>query len=209
VQEVITVAATTVSDARASGSNHGGCIDIFAPGVNVLTAASTGDSDYTAASGTSFAAPYVAGAIATYLQVHPSASPSQVIAALQNRATPGIVTDAKSTSNYLLFSLLAPSVTIMGPTAYSATARTYTWTTAANGGTGSYTYQWQERMMWPDGYQELWQNISGATGSTLTRTKGSYTVDTEYRVLLSTGTESTSDTHVVTGSCRLNNTCPS
>lgn len=208
VQEVITVAATSASDARYSNSNHGGCIDIFAPGVNVLTAASGSDSDYTPASGTSFAAPYVAGAIASYLQVHPSASPSQVIAALKNRATPGIVTDAKSTSNYLLFSLLAPSVTIKGPTAYATVGRTYTWTTLTSGGTGSYTYQWQERMMWPDGYQEPWNDISGATGPTLTRTKGSYTVDTEYRVVISTGNETALDTHVVTGSCRLNNTCP-
>jgi hypothetical protein len=74
-------------------SNYGKCIKIFAPGVAILATGNsgpTGTSDYT---GTSQAAPHVAGVAALFLQYHPTASPAAVWdainAAADNSATPG------------------------------------------------------------------------------------------------------------------------
>jgi len=78
VEEAITVGATTASDARASYSNYGSLVDIFAPGSGVRGAAHTGDTSFVSMSGTSMAAPHLAGAVALYLQGHPIATPAQV-----------------------------------------------------------------------------------------------------------------------------------
>ena len=49
------------------------------------------------------ATPHVVGAAALYLQGNPSASPQQVRDALYSLSTKGIVTDARSANNHLLF----------------------------------------------------------------------------------------------------------
>ena len=54
-------------------------------------------------SGTSMAAPHVAGVAALYLQGSPGATPQQTRDALYNQSTKGIVTDARSANNHLLF----------------------------------------------------------------------------------------------------------
>jgi subtilisin family serine protease len=54
-------------------------------------------------SGTSMATPHVVGAAALYLQGNPSAAPQQVRDALYNLTTKGVVTDARSAANHLLF----------------------------------------------------------------------------------------------------------
>ena len=59
----IIVAASTEIDAPWTGSNYGECVSIYAPGTNVRAFSSNGPRLVT---GTSFAAPYVAGAIAAY-----------------------------------------------------------------------------------------------------------------------------------------------
>ena len=84
VPAAITVGATTQTDARASFSNSGPCVDIFAPGDNVTSAALNGGS--TSMSGTSMAAPHVAGGAALVLQASPNASPATVGATLNSRA---------------------------------------------------------------------------------------------------------------------------
>jgi subtilisin family serine protease len=71
----ITVAAIDASDRRASFSNWGSCVDMFAPGVNVKSAWWTSDDATTTLSGTSMAAPHVTGIVARYLQNHRTATP--------------------------------------------------------------------------------------------------------------------------------------
>ncbi|GHA77889.1 serine protease [Streptomyces tendae] len=106
----ITVGATDSRDARASGwsngqgSNYGPCLDIFAPGDNIVSASNAGDSASRADSGTSMASPHVAGAAALLLSAHPDWSPAQVRERLVADATSGKVTDPRNGSpNRLLF----------------------------------------------------------------------------------------------------------
>ncbi|ATL26594.1 S8 family peptidase [Streptomyces formicae] len=98
VPEAITVGATSNTDARASFSNYGSILDIFAPGVNIKAGWNTSDTATNTISGTSMATPHVAGAAAVYLAGHTSATPAQVSSALVNGATPNVVTSPGSGS---------------------------------------------------------------------------------------------------------------
>jgi subtilisin family serine protease len=82
---IVTVAATDSSDREASWSNYGQCVDIWAPGVSILS--TKRGSGTTTMSGTSMASPHVAGGGALYLSSHTSASPSSVEQALKSAAT--------------------------------------------------------------------------------------------------------------------------
>ncbi|MBI3792282.1 MAG: PKD domain-containing protein, partial [Gemmatimonadetes bacterium] len=88
--------ASDAADARASFSNFGTCVDLFAPGVNVLGALNTADQGSRTWSGTSAASPFVAGVAALYLESFPNATPAQVQTALVSAATPGVVSDART-----------------------------------------------------------------------------------------------------------------
>ena len=100
----ITVGATTNTDARASYSNFGTCVDIFAPGSSITSAWKTSNTATNTISGTSMASPHVAGVVALYLQGNPLAGPSDVATALINGASTGKVTSAGTGSpNRLLF----------------------------------------------------------------------------------------------------------
>ncbi|MFF3326211.1 S8 family peptidase [Streptomyces sp. NPDC002889] len=106
VPEAITVGATDSNDRRASFSNYGTCLDLFAPGVNVASAWKDNDTATNTISGTSMATPHTAGVAALYLSTHPSATPAQVRNALVNNATSGKVVDPRTGSpNKLLHSL--------------------------------------------------------------------------------------------------------
>src|SRR5215213_502914 len=106
VPSAITVGATTISDARASFSNFGTCVDPFAPGNNITSSWRTSDTATNTISGTSMATPHVAGVAALFLETNPSASPATVAAAIINNSTPNKVTNAAGSPNRLLFSLL-------------------------------------------------------------------------------------------------------
>ncbi|MEU3946340.1 S8 family peptidase [Streptomyces sp. NPDC029526] len=103
VTEAITVGATTSSDARASYSNYGSVLDLFAPGSSITSAWNSSDSATSTISGTSMASPHVAGAAALHLADNPSATPAQVSSALTAAATSGVVGNPGSgSSNRLL-----------------------------------------------------------------------------------------------------------
>lgn len=94
VSEAITVGATENNDARASYSNYGGKLDLFAPGSSITSAWPDSDSANKTISGTSMASPHAAGAAAVYLSGHPDATPAQVSNALVSGAATGKVTGA-------------------------------------------------------------------------------------------------------------------
>ncbi len=93
VPEAIVVGAMGSSGARASSSNFGACVDLFAPGVDVPAATAAGDTSQGLLSGTGAAAAYVAGVAALFLEAHPDATPGQVQRALTAYATAGAVSD--------------------------------------------------------------------------------------------------------------------
>ncbi|MEU2395622.1 S8 family peptidase [Streptomyces sp. NPDC007369] len=104
VTEALTVGSTTSSDAKSSFSNYGSVLDLFAPGSSITSAWSTGDTATNTISGTSMAAPHVAGAAALHLSQNPSNTPAQVASALVAAATPNVVTSPGTGSpNRLLF----------------------------------------------------------------------------------------------------------
>jgi aqualysin 1 len=103
VTEAITVGAITHGDARASFSNYGSVLDLFAPGVDVLSAWNTSTTATLVGWGTSMAAPHVAGVAALYLQTHPTASVTAVRDAIVNNATTGKISNPSGSPNRILF----------------------------------------------------------------------------------------------------------
>lgn len=70
--EPVTVGATTIGDDRAYFSNYGSCVDIFAPGVNVLSVGISGPDSTEVMSGTSMATPHICGLLSYFLSLQPS-----------------------------------------------------------------------------------------------------------------------------------------
>ncbi len=145
VPAAITVGATQSNDARASFTNYGPCVDIFAPGVGILSSWYTGDTATNTISGTSMATPHVAGVAALYLQ-GTAGTPQQVRDAIVNSATVGVITGpfTDGSPNRLLYSLLggAPGgVSVTNPGSRTATVGTATsLQMTATGGTAPYTW---------------------------------------------------------------------
>lgn len=105
VSEAITVGATTTTDARASYSNFGSCLDLFAPGSSITSTWLAGGA--ATISGTSMAAPHVAGVAALYLQSRPNASPAQVATAILSNSSGVMIGNAgRKSPNRLLYSLI-------------------------------------------------------------------------------------------------------
>lgn len=105
VREALTVGATTNTDTKTSWSNFGPCVDLFAPGASITSAWHTGDTATNTISGTSMAAPHVAGVAALYLAEHPTASPAEVFRAVVENATQNIVANSSTENNHLVYSL--------------------------------------------------------------------------------------------------------
>lgn len=134
VPGAITVAASNIKSRTAEGgtkkgdpedsyrwSNTGPCIDLWAPGVDILAACASQsrcrevtNSSYTYASGTSMAAPQVAGVAALALSRNPNLTPADVSALILASATPNMVVPTNfkpGTPNRLLYSRLGGSAT--------------------------------------------------------------------------------------------------
>ncbi|MCX5586713.1 S8 family peptidase [Streptomyces erythrochromogenes] len=103
VPQALTVGATDAADRRAPFSNHGACVDLFAPGVAVTSAWKDSATATARSSGTSMAAPHVAGAAALLLADGTARTPAQVSGALVGGAVPDRITGLPAgTPNLLL-----------------------------------------------------------------------------------------------------------
>ena len=118
--EAITVAATDSVDSRASFSNYGAAVDVFAPGVAITSAGHSSNTATRVLSGTSMATPHVAGVAVLHLELQPDWHPLAVRNAIVAAATPNVVAQAGAGSpNRLLYSDLThlnpPDVTVLRP----------------------------------------------------------------------------------------------
>jgi subtilisin family serine protease len=84
IDGLMTVAATDSNEQEAGFSNYGNCVDIWAPGVDVLSTKIGGGTQIL--SGTSMASAHVAGAAALFLSSHPTATPAEVEMAIKSSA---------------------------------------------------------------------------------------------------------------------------
>jgi hypothetical protein len=119
VLDALTVAATTSTDARSPFSNYGTCVDLHAPGSDIVSAGLAADTAVATLSGTSMAAPHVAGVAAAFVALNPGATPAQVMTAITTHATPQQITDTKGSPNLLLntsfLDQTAPVIAITSP----------------------------------------------------------------------------------------------
>ena len=87
----LTVGSTTITDNRSSFSNFGTCFDLFAPGSGITAAWANSNTSINTISGTSMAAPHVAGVAGLILDIDPTATPAAVAATITSNATVGVV----------------------------------------------------------------------------------------------------------------------
>jgi subtilisin family serine protease len=104
VAAAMTVGASDRTDAPASFSNYGPCVDLFAPGVGITSDWYTSTTATNTISGTSMATPHVTGVAALYLQTEPGASPATVSSAIRTLTTKDAVQTTRTENNDLLFS---------------------------------------------------------------------------------------------------------
>lgn len=144
---VISVSATTSSDALASWSSYGNYIDVAAPGAGIWT--TTRGGGYAAVSGTSFASPVTAGVLALMKSANPSLSNTILESLLKSTAvdlgTPGYdqyfgygrvnaAAAVSAAAHYSGTDTQPPAVSIIAPD--SPLASTVTVSVSANDPTG-------------------------------------------------------------------------
>ncbi|HYR08335.1 MAG TPA: S8 family peptidase [Longimicrobium sp.] len=100
----MTVAASTSTDARASYTNYGSCVDIYAPGSSIISTWHTSTTATNTISGTSMAAPHAAGVAARYKATYGNAATATIDSWIKNRATLNVITgNPTGTPNRLLY----------------------------------------------------------------------------------------------------------
>ena len=140
VPDAITVGASTITDHLASFTNHGSCLDLFAPGVDIQSAYIGSNSATASLSGTSMASPHVAGVVARMLEATPAATPAQVWAAMDTAATLGaLLTVPVGDPNKLVYRV--PPIVPPPPPVLSVPGAPRSF--AAKAGSGSVTLSWQ------------------------------------------------------------------
>jgi subtilisin family serine protease len=149
VPEGITVGNMTSSDAKASTSSWGRCLDVWAPGTAIVSSWYSGDGATNNISGTSMASPHVTGATALYLGQNPTATPAQVQAAIVDNASTGKLSGLDATSpNRLLYTAFLNSgtppvgnVDLATPANQAGTVgQSVNVAVAASGGTAPYAF---------------------------------------------------------------------
>lgn len=117
VLEAITVGATDRYDARADfpypgqASSYGPVLDVFAPGLDILSTWIGSNTATNTISGTSMATPHVAGVVAQYLQTNSTAAAYLVGGVIRRNATRNVVTNPGTGSpNRLLYSSFNMSI---------------------------------------------------------------------------------------------------
>ena len=102
VAQAIGSGATDRRDRRASFSNTGTCVDLFAPGVNIDSARRSGGR--TLKSGTSMSSPHSAGVAALCLERHPGATPAEIFDCVIDNSTPDrVLRPGRDSPNRLLY----------------------------------------------------------------------------------------------------------
>ncbi len=187
VAAAITVGATGSNDVRASFSNFGTCLDLFAPGVGITSAWWTSNTATNTISGTSMAAPHVAGAAALILEESPSFTPAQVRNAMVANATPGVVGNPGSGSPNLLLYTLSDEPPPPPPDAvfFDDFETSQGWTLNPNGTDTATTGQWQRanpaQTSYSGSVMQLGTTVSGVndlvTGASAGTSVGSFDVD--------------------------------
>jgi subtilisin family serine protease len=104
----ITVGATTNTDVRASYSNFGTCVDVFAPGSSITSAWYTSNVATNTISGTSMASPHVTGVAALVAEANTAASPAAIASFIVAKSTANRINASSigtGSPNLLLYSL--------------------------------------------------------------------------------------------------------
>lgn len=174
--QALTVGATSQTDGRASFSNFGNCVDIFAPGVSIVSDDAFAAGGSRSMSGTSMASPHAAGVAALLLGQNPTFTPAQVVTALMDNAKQGVVTNALSNNSGLLNiqflnATTPPPAPIVGvpdaPTGVAVTSITKSaanvgWIAPANDGGATVTgYKVEYR----SSATAAWQTVGATTNS--------------------------------------------
>lgn len=110
-ENAITVGASALDDSRAYFSNYGKCNDIFAPGLSIISTWIGSKYAVNTISGTSMASPHIAGLLAYYLSLQPSADSAYAVADITPKkmkenilsiATVGALTDVPADTKNIL-----------------------------------------------------------------------------------------------------------
>ena len=145
-QTPFAVAASTSADTKASFSNWGQCVKIYAPGEEIESTWPGGGTR--TQSGTSFAAPHVAGVAALYKGTFGDASSGVVANWILSNATAGVITgNPPGTPNLLLYSPAGPPPPPVSNFTFGCSGLSCSFDASSSQAQTSATYGWS----WGDG----------------------------------------------------------